>query len=164
MDPLPHRAQWYGISLVWIFMWQFFGLWCGVWLYITHFILMVRNNTFFQYISMLPSSHSSLYFRFKKILTAMTSQQKSTWSCLKHLKSTLWQCFIRICCVNPFSGEFVQLHWSQLNFSKLLSVLESLAPSPLTISASFSAADCSLSEKESSRLIVSSASPLPKWK
>ena len=94
----------------------------------------------------------------------MTSQQRSTRSSLKHLKSILWQCFIRICCVNPFSGEFVQLHWSQINFSKLVSVLEALAASPLTITASFSAADCSLSEKESSRLIVSSASTLTNWK
>ena len=40
-------------------------------------------------------------------LTAMTSKQRWIEYSLKHLKSTRWQCFIRICCVNPFSEEFV---------------------------------------------------------
>ena len=50
------------------------------------------------------------------------------------------------------------------NFSRLVSVLAALAASPLTITASFSAADCSFSEKKPARSLVSSASKHPKRK
>ena len=145
MNFLPHSAQGFRFSLALLFIWLYIwlqstvilifpsmnlyvaicvvcGVWCGVWLYIPHFILVARNNMLFQYIFYvaLPVTFFTFFLIlqvfFSSILTAMTSQQRSKWSCLKHLKSPLWQCFICICCVNPVSGKFVQLHWSKLNF------------------------------------------------
>ena len=122
MDPIPHRAQWYWFSPVWIFMWQF--VWfvvCGVVCGCTYPISFLWLGIIFSMLHcLLPSSHFSLSFKFFSLLTAMTSQQRSKWSCLKHLKSPLWQCFIRICCVNPVSGKFVQLHWAKLYFFQII--------------------------------------------
>ena len=86
-------------------------------IYIPYLNLMSMNNMSLQYIFHFPFPVTFftlfLVLQFFVVvinLTAMTSQQKLNWSFLYYLKSTLGHCFNRICCVNPFSGEFVQLH------------------------------------------------------
>ena len=110
---LAHRGQWYGFLIVWIFMWRL--VWSVVVCYLLFTFQMLiwllwiicPFGTFSMLHFMLPSSQFFLSFRYFFNKHDCNNQKGIVWS--------LGYCFIHICCVNPFSENFVLLHWSQLN-------------------------------------------------